>query len=288
MIPRNNYAPIDDILRLRDQDIIVLLSGFGAKLYNKIALLAANSQEDKRIKIKPDDTFIVASPANDNTEIEATDAVDELFRSGCHVTNITKKVFKNMHASEEDLKMMISMFKPKYYIPVKGFYKDLLRNGLVALSMGIGLSHQNVFVVENGVSVIIDEKGAKIVDEKIPHGDLLIDGMGIGDMGANVIDDRTKLAEGVVVLALTVSRKEKRIVAGPDVQMRGFVFVKDADMILKDVSKIFVATVEEFLSSKMIYNLDEIKQNVYEKCLRAIRRQTGKEPMVLPLIVEVE
>ena len=70
--------------------------------------------------------------------------------------------------------------------------------------------------------------------------------------------------------------------------MRGFVFVKDADMILKDVSKIFVATVEEFLSSKMIYNLDEIKQNVYEKCLRAIRRQTGKEPMVLPLIVEVE
>jgi ribonuclease J len=112
--------------------------------------------------------------------------------------------------------------------------------------------------------------------------------MGIGDMGANVIDDRTKLAEGVVVLALTVSRKEKRIVAGPDVQMRGFVFVKDADMILKDVSKIFVATVEEFLSSKMIYNLDEIKQNVYEKCLRAIRRQTGKEPMVLPLIVEVE
>ena len=288
MIPRNNYAPIDDILRLRDQDIIVLLSGFGAKLYNKIALLAANSQEDKRIKIKPDDTFIVASPANDNTEIEATDAVDELFRSGCHVTNITKKVFKNMHASEEDLKMMISMFKPKYYIPVKGFYKDLLRNGLVALSMGIGLSHQNVFVVENGVSVIIDEKGAKIVDEKIPHGDLLIDGMGIGDMGANVIDDRTKLAEGVVVLALTVSRKEKRIVAGPDVQMRGFVFVKDADMILKDVSKIFVATVEEFLSSKMVYNLDEIKQNVYEKCLRAIRRQTGKEPMVLPLIVEVE
>ena len=287
-IPRQNYAPTDDILRLRDQDIVVLMSGFGSKLYSKIALLASNDQEDQRYKLKTSDTVIVASPANSNTEIEATDAVDTLFRSGAHVREIKKKELVNMHASEEDLKMMASILKPKYYIPVKGFYKDLLRNGLVALSMGIGLSHQNVFVVENGVSVIIDEKGAKIVDEKIPHGDLLIDGMGIGDMGANVIDDRTKLAEGVVVLALTVSRKEKRIVAGPDVQMRGFVFVKDADMILKDVSKIFVATVEEFLSSKMVYNLDEIKQNVYEKCLRAIRRQTGKEPMVLPLIVEVE
>jgi ribonuclease J len=287
LIPRDNYAPIDDVLRLRNQDIIVLVSGFGSRLYSKIALLASNQHEDKRITLNKQDLFIVASPANDNTEIEATDAIDELYRSGCAVLNIKKKNFLNMHASEEDLKMMISILKPQYYIPVKGFYKDLLRNGLVALSMGINLNHQNVFVMENGISVLLDNTGGRLFDEKIPHGDLLIDGIGVGDVGGKVIEDRQKLAEGVVVLALTVSKKEKRIVAGPDVQMRGFVFVKDADMILKDVSKIFVSTVNEFLQ-KPSYNLDEIKQNVYEKCLRAIRRQTGKEPMVLPLIVEVE
>jgi len=287
LIPRDNFAPIDDILRLRSQDIIVLVSGFGARLYSKVALLASNQHEDKRIILSDKDLFIVASPANDNTEIEATDAIDELYRSGCAVLNIKKKNFLNMHASEEDLKMMISILKPQYYIPVKGFYKDLLRNGLVALSMGINLNHQNVFVMENGISVLLDSTGGRLFDEKIPHGDLLIDGIGVGDVGGKVIEDRQKLAEGVVVLALTVSKKQKKIVAGPDVQMRGFVFVKDADMILKDVSKIFVSTVNEFLQ-KPSYNLDEIKQNVYEKCLRAIRRQTGKEPMVLPLIVEVE
>jgi ribonuclease J len=191
-----------------------------------------------------------------------------------------------MHASEEDLKMMISLLKPRYYIPVKGFYKDLLHNAQVALSMGINLNHQNVFLLENGLSWLCDNAGAHLLDEKIPHGDVMIDGIGVGDVGSNVIADRQKLAEGVVVLALTVSKSSKKIVAGPDVQMRGLVFIKDADAILRDVSKIFVATVEEGLKDES-YNLENMKQTVYEKCLRAIRRETGKEPMVLPLIVEV-
>jgi ribonuclease J len=142
--------------------------------------------------------------------------------------------------------------------------------------------------MENGTSVIIDSKGARLFNENIPHADLMIDGIGVGAVANNVIDDRKKLSEGVVVLALTVSKKKREIVAGPDVQMRGFVFVKEADAVLKEVSRLFVTTVEDFLNARMEYNLDEIKQNVYEKCLRAIRRQTGREPMVLPLIVEVE
>lgn len=286
IIPRDNFAPIDDINRFRAQDIIVLMLGYGVKLYGKIALLAAGQNEGKQVSIVENDTFVVACPGNDNTEIEATDALDELYRSGCRVINVPKKQFLRMHASEEDLKMMIGLFKPKYYIPVKGFFKDLLHNAQVALSMGIKLTHQNVFLLENGLSVLIDETGGRLFDEKIPHGDIMIDGIGVGDVGDNVIEDRQKLAEGVVVLALTISKGQKKIVAGPDVQMRGLVFVKDADAILRDVSKIFVATVEESLAEDG-YNLEAIKQNVYEKCLRAIRRQTGKEPMVLPLIVEV-
>lgn len=287
IIPRDNFAPIDDLNRFRAQDIIVLMLGYSVRLYAKIALLAAGQSEgNKQVTLVPTDTFIVACPGNDNTEIEATDALDELYRSGCHVLNVPKKQFLRMHASEEDLKMMIGLFKPKYYIPVKGFFKDLLKNAQVALSMGINLNHQNVFLLENGLSVILDETGGRLFDEKIPHGDVMIDGIGVGDVGDNVIADRQKLAEGVVVLALTISKSKKKIMAGPDVQMRGLVFVKDADAILRDVSKIFVATVEESLAEP-VYNLEGIKQNVYEKCLRAIRRQTGKEPMVLPLIVEV-
>ena len=287
-LPKENYAPTDDLIRYRDTDILVLMLAFGEKLYKKMAGLARDMQEDKRYSLKESDTFIAAAPSNPNTEVEATDALDALYRSGCHVLNCTSKMFCNMHASEEDLKMMISLLKPKYYVPVKGLFKNLLCNAKLALSMGVGLTHSNVFVLDNGASLLIEEDGsAHVMDEKIPHGDVMIDGIGVGDVGGDVLQDRQKLAEGVVVLAVTISKGEKRIVGGPDVQMRGFVFLKDSEMILREVSKIFVQTVNEFLDPKVPYNLDEIKQNVYEKCLRSIRRQTGKEPMVLPLLVEV-
>ena len=288
MIPRENFASLDDILRYRDQDLLILMTGFGSRIFRKIALLASGQNEDKRIKLKPTDTFIVASMSNDNSELEYTDAADELFRSGCHVKLLSKKTFLRMHASEEDIKMMASLLKPKYYIPVKGFYKSLLHNGMLALSMGINLNHQNVFVVENGMSVILDEKGGRVFDEKIPHGDLLIDGVGVGDVSAQVLADRSKLAEGVIVLGLTISKRRRKIIAGPTVEMKGFVYAHEADVVTKEASKVFSATVEEFLQKPDI-NLDEMRQNVYEKTLKAVRRCTGgKEPMLLPLIVEAE
>lgn len=287
VIPRDNFAPTDDILRHRDSDLIVLMAGFGSKLFRKIALLACGENEDKRFKIKKSDTFVIASPSDDNTELEFVDAADELYRAGCEVTIVPKKEFLKMQASEEDLKMMASILKPKYYIPVKGFYKDLLANAMLALSMGINLNHQNVLVVENGMSILIDEKGARVADEKIPHGDLLIDGSGVGDISAEVLSDRTKLAEGVVILAATLSRKRGKIVAGPEVQTRGLLVGKEADTLVRDLTKVLIATIGEFVENPN-FNLDEIKQNCYERCYRAIRRMTGKEPMIMPLIVEVE
>lgn len=285
-IPRDFYVRSDDILRQRDSDLLILMTGFGAKLFRKIALLASGENEDKRLKLKPSDSFIIASPSDDNTEIEFVDAADELFRTGANVTIVPKKSFLRMHASEEDLRMMASIFKPKYYIPIKGFYKALLKNAMSALSMGINLNHQNVFVIENGMTVLLDENGGRIFDEKIPHGDLMIDGAGVGDVSHGVLTDRQKLAEGVVVVALTISRTQGKIVAGPDVQTRGLLVSKEAEAIVREAGKITVATVEELMTSPD-YNLEEIKQNVYEKILRMIRRSTGREPMVLPIFVEI-
>ena len=275
-----------DVRRLRDDEEVILMLGVGQKLYSKIALLAAGQNEDKRLVLGANDTFIVAAPSNDNTELEFTDAVDELYRTGAKIVNLSRKQLLKMHASEEDLKMMIGLLKPRYYIPVKGFYKDLLDNAEVALSMGIKLNHQNVFLLENGNSVLLDQTGGRLVDEGITHGDIMIDGIGVGDVGSNVLSDRQKLAEGVVILGVTVSRSKKAIVAGPDVQMRGFVYTRDAEAITREVNKIFLSSVKDGLEDKD-YKLETMKQTVYERCLRAIRRSTGKEPMVLPLIIEV-
>ena len=286
-IPRDNFASLDDILRIRDQDIMVLMTGFGTRVFRKAALLASGENEDKRIKLKQDDTFIIAAVSNDNSEIEYVDAADTLFRTGCKVVTVPKKGFLRMHASEEDLKMMASLLKPKYYIPVKGFYKDLLSNAMLSLSMGIGLTHNNVFVIENGTSVIIDEKGGRIFDEGVIHGDLLIDGEGVGDVSKEVLEDRTKLAEGVVIVSTTISSRRHQIISDASVEMRGFLYGREAELVGKEIIKTFLSTIDEFMEGPLL-NIDEVKQNAYERLGRAIRKLTGKNPMVLPLIMEAD
>ncbi len=288
MIPRDNFAPSDDINRFRDQDIIVLLLGYPDKIYRKIALLAANQVEGGRpVRLKESDTFFLAAPSDDNTELEATDALDELYRSGCSVINVPKKEFLLMHASEEDIKMMISVLHPKYYVPIKGFYKDLLANAQVAMSMKGKLNHTNIFLLDNGLSVLFDETGGHILNESISHGDILIDGSGVGDVGDLVLQDRQKLSEGVVILACSIDKRTHQIIAGPDVQMRGLLIMKDAEAVLREITKVFTATLEDAALKGNGFNLSQVRQSAYEKCAYAIRRQTGKEPMVLPLILEI-
>ncbi len=288
MIPRENLGSIDDINRYRDQDILVLMLGYHPQIYHKMALLASGQSDNGRqVKLTPKDLFVMAVPADDNEEIEATDAIDELYRSGAQVYNISKKEFYKMHASEEDLKMMISLFKPQYYVPVKGFFKDLLNNAKVAMNTGTGLTHRNIFLMENGLSLIIDNTGAHMLQENIVHGDLMIDGIGVGDVSKIVIEDREKLSQGVVIASVTISKKEKKVIAGPDIQARGVVFARDTEILLREVTKVFMTTLEDGLNNPT-YNLEEIKAECQERCFRSIRRISGKEPMVLPLIIELD
>ena len=286
LLPRENYASNEDIHRYRAQDIVVLMLGYGTRLYRKIALLASGQSESGRlVSLDENDSFIMACPSNDNTEMEATDALDELYRSGCHVTNISKKLFFIMHASEEDLKMMISLLHPKYYIPLKGYFKDLLTNAEVSLKMGGNLTHQSVFLLENGTCVHFDEKGADMVPDEIPHGDIMIDGIGVGDVGSAVLEDRQKLSQGVVIMAVTLEKGTHKVIGTPDIQFRGLVMMGDGEALLRDVTKVFNETLREDLARGNM-GLDEIKDDLYDHTFRVIRRQTGKEPMVLPLLIE--
>lgn len=285
-LPRENYASPEDINRYRAQDVVVLMLGFGTKLYRKIALLASGQTESKRLVcLDETDTFIMACPSNDNTEIEATDALDELYRSGCDVRNITKKEFFRMHASEEDLKMMISLLHPKYYIPLKGYFKDLLTNAEISLKMGGTLTHQSVFLLENGTCVHFDEKGAQMIPDEVTHGDIMIDGIGVGDVGSAVLEDRQKLAQGVVIMAATIDKVTHQVIGTPDIQLRGLVMMNDGEALIRDVGKVFSECLREDLSRGNM-DLEQIKDDVYDHTFRVIRRQTGKEPMVLPLIIE--
>ena len=288
IIPKYNFVSIEDINRVRASETIVLMCGFGDRLFKKIATLANGVQQDRRIVLSADDTFVVAAPASPNVEAIATSAIDDLYRSGVKVRALSKKEIVKMHASEEDIKMVVATLKPKYYLPVKGSYRHLLSNAQLVLGMGLRLSHQNVFVLDNGMVLEITRERARILPESVKVGDLLIDGKGIGDVEGGVINERQQLSDdGVVVLGVTISKSRREVVAGPDVQMRGFVFLKDADSILKEVTKIFLTAVTDGLK-RQNYRLLDIQNSASEAIIRYIRRANGKNPMVLPLIIEID
>ena len=184
--------------------------------------------------------------------------------------------------------MVVATLKPKYYLPIKGSYRHLLANAQLVLGMGLKLSHQNVFVLDNGMVLEISKEGTRILPDLVKVGDLLIDGKGIGDVEGGVILERQKLSDdGVVVLGVTISKSKRVIVAGPDVQMRGFVFLKDADTILKEITKIFLTVINDGLA-KSNYRISDLQNNSTDAIIRYIRRANGKNPMVLPLIIEID
>lgn len=286
MIPRDNFAPLSELNQYKEEDIIILMLGHGSKLFNKIALLSDGTSKDKFVTIKESDTFIMASPANNNTELVATEALDELYRTGCKVLNLPKKKFVKMHASEEDLKTMISLFNPQYYIPVKGLYRALLANAMMALNMGIGLTHNRVFLLENGLTWEYNGVRPQMKDESIPHAGIMIDGIGVGDVSSMVLSDRTKLAEGLVMVSVTLNKANHQVIAGPDVQIRGLSFPKDIDVISRDLGNLLLETIaSSFAEGK---KLDDVKSACHERLLRQVRRESGKEPMVIPIIIEAE
>ena len=181
-----------------------------------------------------------------------------------------------MHAQEEDLKTIISMLNPKYYLPVSGYYRELVANAQIASSMQIGLNHTNILVYDNGMVAKFENERYVSGEAMIQVGEFMVDGLGIFDAGSVVINDRHKLGQdGVLILGITVDYKTKQVIAGPDVQTRGLVFIKDSDYLLKEVANIFENVVQEtFKNERLDYN--EKRQIVREKVSRYVKKKQAK------------
>ncbi len=282
----------EDLLRVKEQDLVILILGHGSEIYDNIGKLAARSNEDKRIVIGPNDIFISAALPTSTQEVVATRSLDSLYRTGCEVVWLNHKVLFPMHAHQDDLKVFLSLLKPKYYLPVRGSFVNLMSNAKLALSMGIGLNHSNVFIIDNGMQLVFDESARPhmVSNEanNINISPVLVDGTGISKVGSDVIEERRELGfDGAVVVAATVSIKEKKIIAGPDCQMRGFVFVKEAEPLLKSISNIYVEEVNNALATSSKFEGSKVENTIRERAKRFIRRENGREPMILPIIIEV-
>lgn len=289
-IPADIILNSDDIFRAREQDLVVLTLGYREYLYEHIANLADQKLPDRRVVLKTTDTFVLASPPSDSIEDDFTRTVDKLFRTGCKVIYLKKKDLSGMHARKNDLKLLLATFRPKYYLPVKGMFSKLLSNAKLAAGMNIGLNPKNIFVLENGMVLDIAEDGNATVkqDSTIDTRELLINGLGVSEVGNQIIDERTKLGvDGAVIIATTVSLSRKEMITKPDCQMRGFVFVKEAEPLLKEVTNIFTEEVEKGLKSPH-FNKQKVYDGFTERVKKTIRYALRRDPVIIPIIEEID
>lgn len=288
VIPKENKILASEIPLCAPKDIIILVTGSGDELFKFIKEICYNNVQDIRIDTK--DTFIDAAPGVPGTETSYTDASDTIFRTDCNVITLSRKVLSSMHAQEEDLKMMISLFRPKYYMPVKGEYRLLMTNAKLAVDLGIGLNHFNTFVYDNGMALAFDEKGSvvrKIINVKT--GDVMVDGNSVGDVKEQAIEERQKMADGgIIMIGVVISLNDKKIVTNPDIQMRGFVYLKDSEPIINQLSNILNSTINSYFSQSHSYSIADIEKKASEKISRYISKEIDKEPMIICNIINLD
>lgn len=290
-LPQANRAVLTDINRIREQDCLVVIDGEGEEIFKSLIKLSTGGYNNIiNINFSENDTFIIASPSVPGTETIAIEAVDSIYKTGANIINFTRKQITSMHAHEEDLKMLISILHPKYYLPIKGDYRQLMANAKIALSLNMGYNHNNIFVFDNGMVLdIIDGKAKPNYTNLIENGDVLVDGIGVGNVVDSVIEERIKMAnDGIIILGAVVSSKSKEIITSQDVQMRGFVFLKDSENIVRQINSLFDDALHTYISNYYEGNEQEFNDKIIDRISRYIRKETKKQPIIIPNIIDID
>lgn len=264
------------------KDIVVIISSQGPVLFNMIHNIANN--EDDLISMDDQDVICMASRVIAGTGKDFASMENDIYKLNAELIVLGDQVI-NMHPSVEDLKMMLFILRPKYYIPVKGQYRQLYMNAELAMNMGY--SPSNILILDNGQ--VAQFENGRLVSCRMEFDlkDVLVDGKKNWDMAGVVLKDRETLStDGVIILAIGIDAKTKKIINGPDIQTRGLIYLKDAEYITKDVAKIMEETIENDVSNKKYDNM-ETRQAIRDKVSRYLLRQTAKRPMILPVIMEI-
>ncbi|NCB34298.1 MAG: ribonuclease J, partial [Erysipelotrichia bacterium] len=281
-IPAGLEIPPSNFSNDTDNDV-VLVGGTGSSIFKKMRKIAA--KEDDIIQLRESDTVIIASPAVPGTEREESTMEDDLYKETSNIHAVDSKRAFSMHASIEDLKMMIYLLNPQYYIPVKGEYRMLIGNANIALNMGYPAN--NIIVMDNGQAATIENGTLKRSFDTISCEDVMVDGNDNLDAAGMVLKDRELLStDGAIIVGVVVNHNTKEIIGGPDVQSRGVIYLKDADYIVKSVGDIMEKTINDAVKSGRYDNMN-CRADAREKISRYILKETGKRPVILPAIVEI-
>ena len=283
-----DFVSKEDLLRVKSTDLLILMLGHSDDIFTEMQALSKGLNADKRLKIMPDDIFMNVAVPRAIFETTATRSMDQIYRTGCTVVWLKNKDVHAMHAQEDDLRFILNIFRPKYYFPVRGHYTKIMENARLAVSLGIGLNHMNVFVLDNGMQLVFEQGKRPVILPNEINGinisPVIVDGSGVTKDSDEIVSMRQKLGvDGTVIIAATVSIDEKKIIAGPDCQMRGFVYVKEAEPLLKSITQIFTEEVNAALLKGL--SLEEAKNTIKERARWFIKRENGREPLIEPIIL---
>lgn len=284
-IPEGMLIEANEINQMDPEKVAILCTGSQGEPMAALARLASGNY--RQVDILPGDTVILSASPIPGNERNVSRIVDNLFLLGANViygSGSSTGMHVSGHAYQEELKLMLTLMKPKYFIPIHGEFRMLHHHRQLATSVGV--KKDNIYVIGNGDVVDLKNQTA-MQTRRIPAGNIYVDGLGIGDVGNALLRDRKQLSEdGMLVIVITLSKTEEKIISGPDTISRGFVYVRDSEDFLKKINQLVVETINN-LQKAHIYQWNVLKREIREALGQFIYSHTKRKPMILPIIIEV-
>lgn len=291
LFAENGYYKVSEAIMIEKskfnndiQDCVIFVTGEGAAAFEKMHRIAIN--EDNDIELNENDTVIIASPVVSGTEKEAGDMENELYKDNVKIFKLDQKQVLSMHPSSEDLKMFLFLLKPKYFLPVMGSYKDFI--SAANLSLSVGFTPDRVIILDNGqIATLKDGKLVSCSEMIEKVGDVMIGTQDNKNIASFVLKDRELLStDGVIIVGIALNYKTKEVIGGPDIQSRGVIYVKDSEYVIKNIGKITVEMIKDAVKNGTYDNMT-VRADLRERISRYVLRETGKHPMILPAIIEI-
>ena len=281
-VKKDTFVDIKDMDKYDDSEIVLITTGSQGEPMSALTRIAYG--EHRKIELTPNDAIILSATPIPGNENAVTKVINRLLERGAKVIYETlSEIHVSGHACQEELKLILSLVKPKYFIPAHGEVRHLMKHAKIATQMG--MPEENIFIMENGNCLEISQKEAKLVGD-VPSGNILVDGLGVGDVGNIVLRDRRHLSEdGLIIVVITIT-KEGKVVSGPDIISRGFVYVRESEDLIEDAKNV----VRKILNDDSRDNLKDwngLKSDIRDNLRSYIFKNTKRNPMILPIIMEV-
>ncbi len=279
-IPENTLVDIEQLKNYPEEKTVIITTGSQGESMAALSRMAGNNH--KKISIGQNDTVIFSSHPIPGNEKAVTKVINELLVKGADV--IFQDTHVSGHACQEEIKLIYTLVHPQFAIPVHGEYKHLKAQATLAEALGI--PKDRIFILSSGDVLELDENGAEVTG-KVPVGDIMVDGLGVGDVGNVVLRDRQHLAEnGIMVVVLALDQENGLLMAGPDIVTRGFVYVRESDALLDEAQTVVSLAVERCLD-KGLNDWGKLKSSIRDELAEFIWKRTKRRPMILPVIMEI-